>query len=342
MRKHEEWTCKIIRDQSTEINQRLCREPGINIDSVCQLVSDKERLTVEPFLRDIVNSQLDADRMDYLLRDSMMTGSRYGKFDSEWILNALAIAEIRSGNERVRKLCLDASKGTGAIESMLFARRLMYNYVYGHKTTRAYEAELSQSLRLALELSDVLPEETPAPIRTLLLNRGGVETKDYLMLDDEVLWWALRRWAVWRDWPSGERATLGAALQYHSLRLVRRHQPWRMREIKGDKIIDFQKLSRHLERTRSALRFECFVDVLEDLPYKDFEGLRLARGVDSDDAFFKEIFLVDESGTPKRLAAAGGSPIIEGLQKHLAVSRFYYDPRFKEEFAGLFVKFGLS
>jgi HD superfamily phosphohydrolase len=80
--KHDEWSCRILRDEQTEVHQKLV-EHNVDIESVCGLISDSAEPPREPYRKDIVSSQLDADRMDYLLRDSWMTGSKYGRFDSE-------------------------------------------------------------------------------------------------------------------------------------------------------------------------------------------------------------------------------------------------------------------
>jgi HD superfamily phosphohydrolase len=233
---HEGWTSRMILGSSTEVHQILV-ESGIDPGRVAVLITDKPPIGLLPpvdyYLKDIVHSQLDADRMDYLLRDSLMTGSRFGQFDAEWILNVLAIGELPSGKGHIRKVCLDASKGIGAIEGMLHARLNMTKYVYGHKTTRAYEAELLSLLRLAGELVPILPVETPLPVRNFLEKRGDVEIKDYLLLDDEVMWWAIRRWAVWKPTLKPDRQALADALGRHSLRLVRRQRPWRTRRLRS-------------------------------------------------------------------------------------------------------------
>ncbi|MDA0767538.1 MAG: hypothetical protein O3A87_10415 [Verrucomicrobia bacterium] len=69
------------------------------------------------FLRDIVSSQLDADRMDYLLRDALMTGVEYGRYDAEWIIHALClgldpIQPQNSTDPNHLRLCLDRSRGS--------------------------------------------------------------------------------------------------------------------------------------------------------------------------------------------------------------------------------------
>ncbi|MCH8241143.1 MAG: HD domain-containing protein [Planctomycetes bacterium] len=336
---HEDRSCEILRDTDTEIGRVLKGLGGVDVDIVCCLISGEEGPPPEPYLKDIVSSQLDADRMDYLLRDSLMTGSRYGQFDSEWILNALAIGQPRLGDRRVKKLCLDARKGTGAIEGFLFARRLMLEHVYGHRTTRAYEAELIQTLRLAVLLCDTLPDDMPEPVKNLLAKQGKVTTKEYLMLDDEVFWWALRRWAAWSG-KAPNKGSLQESLKRHALRLVRRSVPWKTEEFDLPRIASAKALLRHLEKEKSPLLFECHVDRLVDLPYKDTRYFSREE-FDDEEAFFREIFLIRRDNSTIPLSKIPDLPILEGLTKQLVVYRFHYNREFSKEFAGLMKKFGV-
>lgn len=338
--KHDAWSCKIIRDEETEIHGVLVSH-GIYLDEVCSLISDDEVPPQHPYLKDIVSSQLDADRMDYLLRDSLMTGSKYGQFDAEWILNALVLADVALADRKVTKLCLDASKGTGAIEGLLFARAQMHRYVYGHKTTRAYEAELVQTLRLALRVGRELPDDTPQPVRVLFEKKGDVAIKEYLLLDDEVLWWAFRRWAASDVAAPRARWSALAALKKHSLRLVRRQTPWSQVPVgKGEPMFAAIQLLERLASEDNPLQYECFVDTLEELPYKDFQHYqRGGKGTES--SFFNEIHIVDKEKAQRLSSLTEGSPVLEGLSRRTDFCRFYFNREFEREFAGLRVKFGV-
>lgn len=339
--KHEQWTCEIIRDKGTDVHKKLVGS-GIDVNEVCALVWDKAHETYDDvdevphyFIRDIVSSQLDADRMDYLLRDSLFTGARYGQYDSEWIMNAIAIGDPYKLGKL--KLCLDASKGTGAINEFLIARLLMTEHVYGHKTTRSYESELVNTLRLAGTLGNDLPEETPAPVRDFLIGKGSVPVKTYLMLDDEVTWWALRQWAAWKSPPlRGRSKELAGALQRHALRLVRRDKPWGMYPLKTPRDnYGVEKLVRQLNGDKDMLAYECFVADDSLLPYKDL-GVSLAKaGKDNEEAHYDAIFLLAKDGSMREHGEDHGEPLIEALTKERSRYRFFYDRKYKREFARL-------
>ena len=99
-------------------------------------------------LADIVSSQLDADRLDYLLRDSHFCGVQYGQFDLRWMLHCLVIVNTEAG----KRLGINY-KGIGAVEHYLMARRLMIRNIYQLQKKIAFEnffiqcfAELSTTL----------------------------------------------------------------------------------------------------------------------------------------------------------------------------------------------------
>ena len=96
------------------------------------------------FLHQLVSSQLDMDRMDYLNRDSFYSGVSEGVIGSERIIEML---NVKDGN-----LVLE-EKGIYSIEKFIIARRLMYWQVYLHKTVVAAEYMLIHVLRRAKELA---------------------------------------------------------------------------------------------------------------------------------------------------------------------------------------------
>src|SRR5476649_2227897 len=97
-------------------------------------------------LADIVSSQMDADRLDYLLRDSHFCGVSYGQFDFRWLLHCMAIVNAKQG-ERLGI----THKGIGVVEHYLMARRLMIRNIYFLQKKLALEYLLIQLLILIAE-----------------------------------------------------------------------------------------------------------------------------------------------------------------------------------------------
>jgi HD superfamily phosphohydrolase len=85
----------------------------------------------EPLFNQLMSSELDADRFDYLLRDSVHTGVAHGRFDVNRLLHTLAL-------DKQGQLCVDKS-GMHAAEGYIINRYLMYTVVYTHKTINAFE-----------------------------------------------------------------------------------------------------------------------------------------------------------------------------------------------------------
>ncbi len=95
-----------------------------------------------PVLRELVSGpNLDADRMDYLLRDAYFTGVASGGFDSEQLIASLRVLEVDGRPE----LGVDG-RGVVALESFVLARYMMFASVYFHHTTRAFERVLGEVL----------------------------------------------------------------------------------------------------------------------------------------------------------------------------------------------------
>src|SRR5437868_11122856 len=139
---HERWTVQVILDQHSEIGELLRSHSSDLPFKVASIIEG----TFQPSaLAQLVSSQLDVDRMDYLLRDSLMTGAKYGIYDLEWIINALAI------DEEADRVYVQA-RGIYAVEEYLQARYYMFRQVYFHRTLRSAEAVLRSALRRALKL----------------------------------------------------------------------------------------------------------------------------------------------------------------------------------------------
>ena len=139
---HEAWTVRAVLSDETEVGRVLRAYSKELPDRVAAIIEGKFQPAA---LGQLVSSQLDVDRMDYLLRDSLMTGAKYGIYDLEWIINALQIDEA---GDRIYV----AARGLYAVEEYLQARYYMFRQVYFHRTLRSAEAVLKSVLRRALAL----------------------------------------------------------------------------------------------------------------------------------------------------------------------------------------------
>jgi len=175
--RHEDWTPYFLADYSTpeffshynRINPRyqLTQE---KFQTLAQMIMHKPM--AKNVLADIVSSQLDADRLDYLLRDSHFCGVRYGEFDFRWMLHCMAIVESKEG-ERLGI----THKGIGVVEHYLMARRLMTRNIYHSQKKLALEELLVQMLA---NLSTSLEQHAAyAPIRETRLGQFLVAANQF-------------------------------------------------------------------------------------------------------------------------------------------------------------------
>ena len=183
---HEAWTVRAVLSEETEVGRVLRSFSEDLPQRVAQIIEGKFQPAA---LAQLVSSQLDVDRMDYLLRDSLMTGAKYGIYDLEWVINALQIDEA---NDRIYV----AARGLYAVEEYLQARYYMFRQVYFHRTLRSAEAVLRSALRRALELlaagQPVWCARGTAFEKVL---RGETMTvADHLEMDDSDVLFHIKQW----------------------------------------------------------------------------------------------------------------------------------------------------
>jgi HD superfamily phosphohydrolase len=145
---HEDFTAKILLDSSlTPLLQKRFEPMGVTAEGVVSLITGADTPAAEryidngldwtPLLRALVSGELDADRMDYLQRDSFYTGVHYGKYDLDWILQNLSPAS-KNGQAQ---LALSRA-AVFAFEDFLLSRYHMFLSVYYHHIAVNYDTML--------------------------------------------------------------------------------------------------------------------------------------------------------------------------------------------------------
>jgi len=185
------------------------------------------------FLHQLVSSQLDVDRMDYLNRDSFYTGVSEGVIGGDRIIKMLEVVDDRLVVEE---------KAIYSIEKFIVARRLMYWQVYLHKTVVSAEVMLVEALRRARDLAEGGADlfASPALLRFL---RGRHQLgsfddpavlADFLRLDDHDIMGAVKVWAQHRD-PALARLCADI-VERRTFRIRLQDRPWdeeRQQELKA-------------------------------------------------------------------------------------------------------------
>ena len=148
------------------------------------------------FFCDLLSSQLDADRLDYLLRDNLMTGSGYGDYDLGWLLHAFTVDPASN------RLAV-TWKGVSAVEAYLQSRYHMYRNVYFHKVVRSAEGMVKLALQRARRLA--IQGRLPWPPRDNVVYKAltgqRMTMAEFTDLDDVSVTHCFKLWASADDVP---------------------------------------------------------------------------------------------------------------------------------------------
>ena len=180
--RHERWSGRLIREHQALRGLLEAAQAGL-ADQVADLLEHSRHDC--PAIAALVSSQLDCDRLDYLLRDSHSTGTSYGQLDLERILASLTLSP--DGNLAVHP------KGLMAVEHYLVVRQLMYRSVYNHRLNVVSTWLLCRIVACARRLG---PAQVAAdgPMGRWLWQPETLGIDDYLANDDIRTGYHLQRW----------------------------------------------------------------------------------------------------------------------------------------------------
>ena len=206
-RNHEEWTAKLICHKDGNI-RRVLKERFGGDGSVADDIAAMLRGEEQDVYSSVVSSSFDADRLDYLRRDRMMTGSGAGAIDFDWLLDNLRVVEVpansgedseEAGKETIQAFAFE-EKALQAAESFILARFHLYSQVYLHRTTRGIEQMLTAFLvafgqegAKGSKANLAVPKDHPL---RAYYSKSTPDLQSYLALDDAVVWSALEITAV--------------------------------------------------------------------------------------------------------------------------------------------------
>jgi HD superfamily phosphohydrolase len=289
---HERWTCRIIEDEGTEVN-RILRQVS---EDFPQQVSDViNKRYARPIVVSLISSQMDADRMDYLLRDAFFTGVHYGTFDLERTLRVL-----RPYQDKI----VVKESGMHGVEDYLMSRYQMYWQVYFHPVTRSSESILRNIFKRAKEL---YMKQYPfqfmlSPLAELF--EGRLTVDGHYMLDEALAQTALMQWSREKD------VILADLCQRFLTRKLFKYET-----IDGDPAIRLAECEKSLLARGYDPRYYMVLDTPKDLPYDIYVGGAATNRI--------PILILSEKGELEEVSVK--SEIvrsISGLQKGRAV--LYY------------------
>lgn len=207
-RRHEQWTASIIRNPDGLIYPILESHRTGFTEEVATLL---EKEDPEDIYHAIVSSSFDADRLDYLRRDRLMTGTGAGAVDFDWLIDNVRVAEIEldTPNEdegeprKVPTFCLTA-KALPAAEQFLLARYTLHEQIYFHKTTRCVEKMIGRLLKSVADCSGTKKAISDTGLGNdhplvKFFRKEGETVNNYLALDDALILGALDQMSRARD-----------------------------------------------------------------------------------------------------------------------------------------------
>lgn len=178
---HEQFTQAIILGD-TEVHHVLKKVSDTFPEQVAAVINKthEDQLVVS-----LISSQIDADRMDYLLRDAYFTGVSYGQFDLERLLRVM-----RPKKDQV----VIKQTGMHAVEDYILSRYQMHWQVYFHPVSRSAEVLLSRILHRVKELYQAGYQFRQTPDHFLSFFKGDVSLEDYIRLDETIVMYYFQQW----------------------------------------------------------------------------------------------------------------------------------------------------
>ena len=269
-----------------------------------------DRTTVDyKIISQLISSQLDVDRLDYLARDSYFTGTGFGKIDLDRIIRMMEI--FHSGGD-MDGYAVTRNGGKYSIESYVLSRHLMYQGVYLHKATRCIQLLIEKLFTHAKCLAQENKIELPDEIGFLKGGKMKPEDlyKDLYMLDDHMMFSIISRWTKSPD----------SILRDYASRILNR------KILKGIELQrkEYKKYTdniKQIEKTLENANFDpshyLLNDDPADLPYSPY----LPKSPDDRTSVITNIFILDELNKPREISEL--SPVVKALSEYQDNFRVY-------------------
>lgn len=231
--RHEQMTISLIEQLNNEFNGKL---------SLC--ISMFKGQYHRPFFHQLISSQLDVDRLDYLTRDSFHTGVREGGIGLDRLIETMVVKDDR---------IFIMKKGIYALENYIMARNLMYKQVYLHKTNIAADVLLTSLFKRLAELfsdanfdqssiKNILSDSLRFFVEKNVSAENGLSDEvvaHYLNLDDYDIWYAIKQLVNHED----------VVLSYFASALINR-KLFKIRALEESQSVDVNQLR---EQTKNYL-----------------------------------------------------------------------------------------
>jgi len=270
----------------------------------------------DALISQFVSSQLDCDRIDYLLRDAYFAGVGFGNIDLPRIVRMF---KVHKENGPWKGLAVSLNKGHYTLESYILSRHLMYQDVYYHKATRGAELLVRKAIKRAADIAD----SSTLPELLHFLAEGREPTVDEMLrLDDHELFSILAKWSKSNDQILSDLST--RFIDRKLLKTIELSHPKLSAWISED---IGPKVNQLAERNGFNPEYYCPVDSHSDTPYEPYTP-------GEEQSVTTSIFLYDEERKIKEISAV--SDVVNALSKTKYNDRLYVPAKIFSEAKDLF------
>ena len=199
VKSHEQWTKEIISDKNTSLHKKIVELYGEEfikrlISIISKSYKDDEKSKIFDIIATLVSSQTDADRMDYLLRDSYFTSVTNGRYDIQRLIKSFGVKE----EEDTLKIFIN-EKYMSTLEEYVMARYFMHKEVYQHNIKQHMEKCLKLIFKRANELLvNKIDISCDIVLKKLILGQK-ITVGEYLTTDDGYFMYHIINWSNQED-----------------------------------------------------------------------------------------------------------------------------------------------
>lgn len=312
---HEDITSQII--ARPPISEALLND-GIDPKSIVEILRGTTKAR-DVVLSQLVSSALDADRLDYLMRDAHFTGAGFGRIDLDRII---AMLVVWKKEDFLRDYAITLYKGRFSIESYILGRYLMYEAVYFHKATRSAEKLVSSAFQRAIDIKAI---DASGPLEFLVAKKTP-SPDQILGTDDHTVFNLLRQWKRHEDKTLADlsrriydrQLLKGIELDRDMYRTYYEGVDAKIAELAAKKGFDPNYL--------------CSIDSTSDTPYTYYRP----KPPEDKSTIKDSIFIIDQDGLPNEISHLPG--VVRALADTVYHDRLYVPEEMKSEVEQLFNK----
>jgi hypothetical protein len=322
--KDDERTVAIITNPESDVHKVLSEVDEELPAKVSALIAKKGIARL--WQKSLISSQLDMDRLDYLMRDSLCSGAEYGNFDWFRIIHTMQLKEKEIEREQKDIFVVWPNKSKYALEEYIFSRFYMYQSVYFHHTTRGFECLLQRILKRAQDFAKQNKSFAKALLPPIKIILGGKESEDptkFQNLTDHVL---LAQIIIWQSDKDKILSDLSKRL------LLRKGIGWMeiTKKLTSFEMTDkIMKVREYLQQEDLDHEYYFFEDVTKATTYKPYSSASTSEEQSS----VNSIILYDASWPETGFCEITGVPGLERLQAitggESSVLRYYFPEEHK-------------